>query len=131
VSGKWRDGKPVDDVTIIDLSGLKYIGSVKEDFQADGYGTYFLKGIKVYAYWENSEPVGKVTMTFDDGGIYEGEVKDMREHGKGVRSFPNGMRYEGDFINGGMTGYGIVTNCDGEIIFPGLFKDGKYIGGKT
>ena len=46
-------------------------------------------------------------------GLYEGETKNGKRHGKGVFTFKNGDRYDGDFVDDIMTGRGIVTTKDG------------------
>ncbi len=49
----------------------------------------------------------------------EGEFKDGRQQGRGVRVFSNGARYEGEFNNGKREGYGVEVFADG----------GRYEGG--
>ena len=50
--------------------------------------------------------------------MYEGEWKGDQKHGKGVFKFPNGETYEGDFVDGWLTGSGTMEYQDGT----------KYIG---
>lgn len=129
MSCKYIDGEIIeddDDVTMIFPNGIKYIGSVKGG-KFNGYGTLYYNGIEVYAYWENSEPIGKVTEIRPDKSKYEGELKHMLWHGKGVLSLANGSIYEGDFINGYFHGCGTVTDRNGNIIRSGLWREGEAI----
>ena len=42
-------------------------------------------------------------------GRYDGQIRDKRCHGLGVLRHPNGDRYEGEFQNGNMDGYGVYV----------------------
>jgi hypothetical protein len=92
---------------------------------------------------------GKGTMTYEDGGGYEGDFADDEfhgkgkwtygkdgeryvyigdfvggiEHGKGKLTYPDGEVYEGDWVNGKEHGKGKITTPSG-IIFEGDFVDG-------
>jgi hypothetical protein len=122
LSCKWRDGNPIEDeATVISPDGGKYIGAVKGR-EFNGYGTLYAKEVKIFAYWEGFNSIGKVRMTYNDGNIYEGEVKDGKWHGTGVLKFASGFIYEGGFINGQCHGRCVVTNGDGDIIYSGLWE---------
>ena len=43
---------------------------------------------------------GKGVMTFPDGGKYDGEFNQRRPWGKGMYTYPNGSIYKGDFFDG-------------------------------
>lgn len=125
LSCKWRDGNPIEDeATVIFPDGGKYIGAVK-GLEFNGYGTLYGKEVKTSAYWQGFNPIGKVTMTYDDGGTYEGELKDGKWHGTGVLKFADGSIYKGDFIKGQCHGQAVVTNCNGDIIFSGIWKNNE------
>src|SRR5690606_40843942 len=47
-----------------------------------------------------------VTKQYDDGGVYEGTVRNGRQHGRGSYSLPSGYRYEGDWVDGEIRGQG-------------------------
>lgn len=70
---------------------------------------------------------GKGTIRAPDG-LYEGEIKNGKRHGKGVFTFNAGDRYEGDFVDDIMTGRGIVTTKDGSR-FEGEVRQGNITNG--
>jgi hypothetical protein len=49
------------------------------------------------------------------------------ENGKGIFLFPNGDKYEGDFENSHLKGYGTYTDFRGNV-YVGYFKDDKFNG---
>jgi len=57
----------------------------------------------------------------------EGEFKDGKQHGRGVRVFTNGSRYEGDFKDGKREGYGVEVYADGGR-YEGGWKDNVFEG---
>lgn len=75
--------QPVCAVTDPELQGT-YSGGCKDGY-AEGYG----------------EARGKA--------YYRGELKAGRKHGKGVKSWPSGDRYEGDFVEDRKEGKGTYT----------------------
>ena len=50
---------------------------------------------------------------YEDGSVYVGEVKDGKEHGRGIETYPDGTRYEGEYKDGKKHGRGIFTFPDG------------------
>lgn len=61
-----------------------------------------------------------------DGGIYEGERKDRRSHGKGKVSYANGNYYKGEFKDGQFDGHG-KAYLNGAW-YEGIWKQGKLNG---
>ncbi len=57
----------------------------------------------------------------------EGEFKDGKQHGRGVRVFSNGARYEGDFKDGKREGHGVEVYADGSR-YDGEWKDNTFEG---
>ena len=60
-------------------------------------------------------------------GVYEGELKDGKENGKGKYTWTDGDVYEGEFVDGKMTGWGTYKWPDGAV-YEGEFVDGKLTG---
>lgn len=60
---------------------------------------------------------------YDSGGVYEGEFKDGRQHGKGTFTLPGGYEYTGDWAEGKIQGVGVVKYPNGSV-YEGEFMDG-------
>jgi hypothetical protein len=71
--------------------------------------------------------VGKLTYT-KTNEVYEGEVRNFIEHGKGQVRLGS-MFYKGEYKDGVIDGYGEMTN--GASRYVGNFKQGKYDGEGT
>ena len=48
----------------------------------------------------NDKQYGEGVKTWPDGGRYEGEYANGERHGQGVYTYPDGTRYEGEWRNG-------------------------------
>lgn len=70
---------------------------------------------------------GKGVYTFANGDRYEGEFFANRLQGKGIFKYANGDCYEGEFKDSKYNGKGILTHADGTKE-EGNFADGKYMG---
>lgn len=69
------------------------------------------------------------TINFKSGGVYKGEVKDKKRHGKGKMVWADGSVYEGDWLNGKRTGKGkMVWGADTE--WSGDVYEGDFVNGK-
>mgnify|MGYP003977906595 CR=1 FL=1 len=63
------------------------------------------------------------TIKLEDGCLYVGEMKDGKEHGKGIYTCADGSKiYEGEWKDGLEHGKGIYTWPDGSK-YEGEFKD--------
>lgn len=69
------------------------------------------------------------------GNTYKGCFKDFKKHGKGVMKFKNGSVYDGDFREGKIDGYGVLTsalNSEGKgKTWKGSFNNGVLDGVAT
>lgn len=67
---------------------------------------------------------------YPNGGVkYEGELKGVIPHGRGVGYWENGYKwYEGDFIEGEPKGYGRYYYPDGVLRYEGETEDFQYFG---
>ena len=69
------------------------------------------------------------TIELEDGCLYVGEMKDGKEHGKGIYTFSNGSKiYEGEWKDGLEHGKGIYTWTNGSI-YEGRHEHGDRIEG--
>lgn len=95
---------------------------------------------------------GQGKHTYPDGRLYEGEWKAGKRHGKGTLTYPNGwsnngewrddkpyngkfriysneiIEYEGEYINGGREGFGVLCNKKGSKIYEGYWRNNQYSG---
>ena len=148
--GKFKDNKLNDYGRLIDLNNKKcYEGIFKDNELIDGQG-------KIIAINEDGSKTiynGEIKAMKKEGkGIeikkdntYTGQFKNDLKHGKGKLTYNNGKSfYEGDFLNGKITGYGFYQyeenqTYEGELLEgqrngKGLFKwkdgteyEGNYV----
>ena len=63
-------------------------------------------------------------LTWSDGSIYEGEIRNGKMHGKGVYTWLDGERHEGEFHDDEIHGKGVRTWPDGRR-YEGEYRDGE------
>jgi hypothetical protein len=73
--------------------------------------------------WTNCKGV----RTYPDGSIYTGDFQDDRRHGKGVLSGNGGVSYVGEFVRDAFEGAGILW-MPGGMIYVGEFREGRING---
>ena len=49
-------------------------------------------------------------------------------HGQGTYFYPDGRKFEGQWLNGKRNGHGTLFSSDGQIIYEGEWKDGDLVG---
>ena len=110
----------------------KYIGEFDGE-NKHGQGTYYWVGLmEISGKFENDELPNYGTVIKYDDYEYKGEMKnrDGRFNGKGVlKSLNPKFTYEGEFENGELEGYGILTQDSG--VYEGNFKKGLKHGKGT
>lgn len=67
-------------------------------------------------------------LTFTDGTVYIGDVKDNQITGKGTYIYSNGSSYTGELVNGLKEGKGKLDDNINEIIYEGEWKNNKKTG---
>lgn len=77
------------------------------------------------AEYINKESEKKII--YDDGTVYEGEIKNNMRHGKGKLTDPNGDVFIGKFWNDIINGKGKFTGVDGSV-YDGEWKNGMREG---
>ena len=73
---------------------------------------------------------------YDNGNIFIGSVKSRQVNGKneviregfGVMIYKDGTKYQGEFINDKVEGYGLYYNKEGRLVYEGYWKNGKRNG---
>lgn len=84
--------------------------------------------IFIAAYYKYKQNNGFATkeVTYSWGsGKYEGYLKNGKPEGHGIISYYDGSRFEGDFTDGETNGNGIYRNPKGQIVFEGIYRNGK------
>eukprot|EP00948_MAST-09A_sp_MAST-9A-sp1_P003568 g3568.t1 len=123
-------------------NGDIYVG---DWFRNQRHGNGVMKyacGDRYEGQWQNDVPYGLGKFTWMDGGYYHGEylaVLDKyshgvlfphptgKRHGKGIRVWSNGNRYEGDWVDDYMHGKGVYIFVEGGT-YEGDFQYGKFHG---
>ena len=70
------------------------------------------------------------TLTYTDGGIYEGETKNDKREGRGTMTWPDGTQYVGDFKDDMKSGQGTYTWPNGDK-YEGEWRDDERYGQGT
>jgi hypothetical protein len=74
-----------------------------------------------------SSPHGRGIYTWPDGRKYDGEWKEGKQEGHGVHTWPDGRKYDGEWKEGKLDGRGVLTLPNGAR-YDGEWKDGKRVG---
>lgn len=96
----------------------------------EGIGTLRTKNEKIEAKWSSGNVIGTATVTYDDGAKYIGEMKEGRKNGKGTYFWPT-SQYEGDWVMGDRTGFGIYRWDDRTVFYGTWIKDNREGSGVT
>lgn len=92
-----------------------------------------LRGASYHGMWLQGKPHGHGEMHWPDGRQYTGEFKLGLQHGEGVMIFPPNVadyskeKYEGQWENGKMAGYGKVSYSNGNV-YVGDLSDNQRSG---
>ena len=78
----------------------------------------------------NGRRDGKGTMTWADGGSYDGGWRNDMRDGRGIMMSPDGSRYEGDWSNDRKFGRGVMAWADGQH-YKGAWRDDQPHGSGT
>jgi len=94
----------------------------------NGKGTAsYPKGDVYNGDWRHGLAEGKGVLEYVNGNVYIGEWKDGYATGKGMMRFSNGNLYQGDWIGSQADGFGVLYDKFGNVIFSGIWKEGKFI----
>jgi hypothetical protein len=70
---------------------------------------------------------GHGIISWQNGGHYEGNLKNDKMNGQGVETWPNGTKYEGEFKEDKMDGQGVESWSSGDK-YVGAFVDNSFNG---
>lgn len=84
-------------------------------------------------YYLSYEPElnGYIEFHWNNGDIYNGDFVDGQMTGNGTYYYANGTKYIGDFLNGNRHGQGILYDGNGNEVYDGSWKDGFFSGEGT
>ena len=69
--------------------------------------------------------IGQARITYPNGDIYQGQVYNYEQHGRGFLYYVSGEKYEGEFSGGDFHGEGVLYDKLGKIKYEGAWKRGK------
>ena len=70
---------------------------------------------------------GKGVYTWADGRKYEGDYLNDRKHGFGSYVWADGRQYVGEWLNGKQHGEGKYKQANGQGFKTGVWQDGKRV----
>ena len=146
--GKFTDGKLDGEGTIIMQNEGQSFKGILKDGVLNGLGILEIdRGFKYEGNFKESRPKGVGKYMFKDGRtciikqaeydnavdfancfdlykrkIYKGEWDNSNFNGKGTFYFADGRRYEGDFEEGEMHGYGKLFDPYGDLEYRGTYE---------
>lgn len=98
----------------------KFTGHGKMTFGAEDAIKYIEGG------WEDNVINGMAAITYNDGSIYHGSVKNFKKHGIGTFWGENNFEVEGNWVNDLLCGH--VNICLGSVKILCQYENGKIIG---
>lgn len=108
-----------------------YYGNWNDNSQMEGHGIYYLqdRNIITEGVWVKGNIVyGRIF--FQNGDIYEGEMKNSLPEGNGHITYKNGDKYIGNFKQGDLNGKGQYIFSDGTK-YDGYIENGYFNGKGT
>ena len=85
----------------------------------------FVLGFTLVAMTASIAPAQEVmTKQYENGGVYEGQFRDGKQHGQGRYSLPSGYEYEGTWVEGRIEGAGQARYPNGST-YIGQFHANK------
>ncbi len=117
-TGRIFSERPINQGKLVYKNGDIYEGNWFNVRAGQGSFNSSVDGLQynLVGQWENDEPVGKVTINFENGAKYEGEVRSWKYNGKGILTRPDGTSWEGKFKDDNPVGEGTERDIKGKII---------------
>lgn len=103
-----------------------------EDFTKFGAEAYYIELFETPAAAKSGCVMGDCDNNysryyFEDGAMYEGELKDGQFHGYGMYVWPNGDLYAGGWYNGKQHGSGMVLAANNQTPIRGYWDSGTNV----
>ncbi|ESL10895.1 hypothetical protein TRSC58_01364, partial [Trypanosoma rangeli SC58] len=121
-TGEFKNGKRNGQGKIrLEREGCTYEGEFLMD-ELTGDGKMVLdNGTVMVGSFSNGKPNGRLEIRFPMLGVFRGKLKNGKVVGTGTLLYPNGDKYEGEFIDGGKTlplrhGNGVYTFVEGNVL---------------
>ena len=117
IIGKFRDGQLLFGITIGQNSALVGDASTYASYSlTTGRLEYIFRGNEqVLVDTRNLSDYGFVSMKYDNGDQYVGEVYQKKRHGYGMYYYTNGNFWFGQYNNGIRSGFGAYFSTNGNI----------------
>ena len=122
-------GQEENIVLIENKDGSKYIGSINNNRNKHGRGAYFFNNFYYIGNFNNDKPSG-FFLKYNNNKkiIFKGTLdNNYRITNNGVIYYPNGDRYEGNFLNDQLNGFGTYYFKKGDS-WTGNFTNGQFNG---
>ena len=140
-AGQWSHRFPQGKGTKTFEDGTKWTGLWEKGQPVDEQGNIVAIGQKEEAVEEAEATVqsgclsgdceyGTGVFAYPDGSRYEGDFVDGKLNGNGTWYYPNGDFYAGQFKDNYMHGEGTLTLADGKVT-SGDWAEGEYIGDRS
>jgi hypothetical protein len=124
--GNWYAGQRNGQGTYRSAGGVVYDGQWLDDrYHGSGVMTW-PSGVIFAGEWQEGRQV-KGTITWPEGGRYEGDLDRLTPHGQGTMTWKNGDSYTGAYARGSMTGKGTWRFFNG-YYYEGDFERGEFHG---
>jgi len=132
--GQFNNGEIHGTGTCYYTDGSKYVGDWAHRYPEGKGKKIYADGTERYGLWEKGQPVdeygnieeeytAKDGSNFDDTNIQSGCLTGNCTNGRGVFAYPDGSRYEGQFVNGIIHGEGTFYYYNGDK-YVGQFRKG-------
>lgn len=128
--GSFVRGRMCGEGVLSTFNGDVYVGALKDDVY-HGFGVItYAHGDRYEGQWLKGAFYGQGKYTYADGGFYDGEFlavhdhynhgikmpcPNNKRHGRGVRLWSSGNRYDGHWVDGKMQGFGTMHYADGSV----------------
>ena len=124
--GTWENGKTDGKGNQFFVNDVYFLQS-NESRIPDGYWGGFLYPEIAVSEQKNDMESGDAKYYINGALMFEGEVKDDKQDGKGTSYFLNGnKKYDGEWKNGKYHGKGKLYDENGDLVYSGKWEKGDY-----